>query len=962
MAPKKNNKKKNAGGNGGADDFDLDALYNEVMNAKETPAQESKPATAKGKKQKAAAKKEDDIFDEAAAFLGLDTDAKSENKPKAQTNEKKVDDESKNDANKKNNNNNKQKKGKGKAEPKLNAVALAAKARLEAIQKAEEERKKKEEEERLKREEEERIRREEEERILQKKLEKKEKKRQKIEKQKAEGTYLTETQKKKLKEARAAIEMMKARGLATQESDLTKEAEEQRRKERQEQKMKEEEEKKKREEEKKRLEEEEKNKEEEVLDDWMDAIDDDDVLAAEEAMNQEEDDEEEESSSSSSSDWENDSDLDDEEKIDIARDKRINKAKENRNMDDLRSPIVVVMGHVDTGKTSLLDKIRKTNVQTGEAGGITQQIGATFLPGDNLKKCTDKNKKYLNVPYKVPGLLVIDTPGHESFSNLRSRGSSMCDIAVLVVDIMHGLENQTIESLNMLLEKKCPFIVALNKIDRMYGWEVHKDNSFRDSFAKQPKYTQEEFENRTKQVITEFMQRGLNASLYWNNDDFKNTVSLVPTSAHTGEGLPDLLGLLIKLSQDHLAKKLAYVDSIQCTVLEKKVDEGLGLTLDVILINGTLHVGDTIVVCGLNGPIVTTIRALLTPEPMRDARVKCSFKKYDQIKAALGIKIAANGLEDAVAGSPLFVCTPEDYLEELKDAVMADLNKFRRLLKRNEEGVYVQASTIGSLEALLEFLNNCKPPIPVAGFNIGPLHRRDVIQASVQLEKKPEYACILAFDVKITPDAAQYAQDEGIRIFTADIIYHLFDQFTEYIEGIQESKKESTRQKAIFPCVLKIIPQYIFNRNNPIVIGVDVVEGVLKPNTPLYVIKKEEQEVIKEEEKEGIMGIDNDPTVITQKKEVIKKAKALFIGTVRTIEMDHKALQEATAGKSVAISIEQKEDQSNIMVGRQFDDDALLTSYISRSSIDALKENFKKEMNDDYWRLVIRIKNQLGIN
>lgn len=270
-------------------------------------------------------------------------------------------------------------------------------------------------------------------------------------------------------------------------------------------------------------------------------------------------------------------------------------AKAARTPDNLRAPISVIMGHVDTGKTSLLDKIRHTNVQEGEAGGITQQIGVTQFAKETLAAQTQCLQRAGAFDIKLPGLLVIDTPGHESFTNLRSRGSSLCDIAILVIDLMHTLEPQTIESLNLLKKRRAPFIVALNKVDRCYGWKSTPNGPIRESLANQDENCQLEFKDRTKQCITALMEQGLNAKLYWENDDLSHTVSLVPTSAVTGEGVPDLLMMLITLTQARLTEQLMYHEALQCTVLEVKVIEGLGHTVDVVLVNGTLREGDTIV-------------------------------------------------------------------------------------------------------------------------------------------------------------------------------------------------------------------------------------------------------------------------------------------------------------------------------------------------------------------------------
>jgi len=504
-----------------------------------------------------------------------------------------------------------------------------------------------------------------------------------------------------------------------------------------------------------------------------------------------------------------------------------------RSKDNLRSPICCILGHVDTGKTKLLDKIRQTNVQEGEAGGITQQIGATYFPVEALQAKTQVVNKDGAFKFNVPGLLVIDTPGHESFSNLRSRGSSLCNIAILVVDIMHGLEPQTLESMRLLRDRKTPFIVALNKIDRLYGWKKIDNNGFQDSLAMQSKGVQSEFRDRLEKTKVAFAEQGFNAELYYENKSMAKNVSLVPTSAHTGEGIPDMLKLLVTLTQERMTNKLMYLSEVECTVLEVKVIEGLGTTIDVILSNGILREGDRVVLCGLNGAICTNIRALLTPAPLKELRVKSQYVHNQEVKASLGVKIAANDLDNAIAGSRLLVVGPEDDEEDLEEEVMSDIENLLSKVSKTGRGVSVQASTLGSLEALLEFLKVSK--IPVANISIGPVFKRDVMQAGIMLEKSKEYAVMLCFDVKVDKDAQAYADEVGVKIFTADIIYHLFDDFTKHMAQLVEQKKEDSKLLAVFPCVLS--PIAVFNKKDPIVVGVDVTEGNLRLLTPIAAVK-----------------------------------------------------------------------------------------------------------------------------
>ncbi|TEA11508.1 Eukaryotic translation initiation factor 5B [Colletotrichum sidae] len=680
--------------------------------------------------------------------------------------------------------------------------------------------------------------------------------------------------------------------------------------------------------------------EDDVKDSWDADTDDEQEKQAEAAAKAngndkdkaDEEDEDEESESDSESDDSEDERETQARQAELQRKKEAAERREKahqaalaaRSKDNLRSPICCILGHVDTGKTKLLDKIRQTNVQEGEAGGITQQIGATYFPVDAIKQKTAVVNPDGAFEFKVPGLLVIDTPGHESFSNLRSRGSSLCNIAILVVDIMHGLEPQTLESMRMLRERKTPFVVALNKIDRLYGWKKIDNNGFQESLALQPKAVQNEFKNRLEQTKLAFSEQGFNAELFYENKSMAKNVSLIPTSAHTGEGIPDMLKLIVQLTQERMVGSLMYLSEVQATVLEVKAIEGFGMTVDVILSNGILREGDRIVLCGVEGAIVTNIRALLTPAPLRELRLKSAYVHNKEVKAALGVKISAPNLEGAIAGSRLMVVGPDDDEDDLIDEVESDLANLFSRVEKTGRGVSVQASTLGSLEALLDFLKDCK--IPVANVGIGPVYKRDVMQAGIMLEKASDFAVMLCFDVKVDKEAQAYADDVGVKIFTADIIYHLFDAFTKHMADLLEKKKEESKMLAVFPCVLNTVA--VFNKTNPVVVGVDVVEGQLKVNTPIAAVKT---------------------NAVTGVKEVIQ------LGRVTSIERDHKQIPVCKKGQpSVAVKIEMGGHQPTY--GRQLEEPDALYSLISRASIDTLKEFYRKEVSNDEWQLIIKLK------
>ncbi|XP_071086769.1 eukaryotic translation initiation factor 5B-like isoform X2 [Haliotis cracherodii] len=648
----------------------------------------------------------------------------------------------------------------------------------------------------------------------------------------------------------------------------------------------------------------------------------------EEESEEESDEESDEDSDEETESSEESSDEEDMTPIERGREKIEKWTREcakKRTTDVLRAPVVCVLGHVDTGKTKILDKLRRTHVQDGEAGGITQQIGATNVPVEAIMDQTKMCKEFQKQELKVPGLLIIDTPGHESFSNLRSRGSSLCDIAILVVDIMHGLEPQTIESINLLKEKDTPFIIALNKIDRLYQWKAGAGSDVHNVLKKQTTHTRSEFDERMNQVIVQMAEQGLNTTLFFNNKDPSEYISMVPTSAHSGDGMGNLIALICEMSQTVLAERVSYSEALHATVMEVKALPGLGTTIDVILVDGKINEGASVVLAGTDGPIVTQIRGLLMPQPMKELRVKNQYEHHKEVKAAQGVKIIAKDLEKALAGLPLYVARDKDEEEYYKSEVAKALKDVLESIKLSERGVFVQASTLGSLEALLEFLKTSK--IPYAGINIGPVHKKDIMKASIMLEHDSQYAVILAFDVKVEREAQDMADNLGVKIFMADIIYHLFDRFMEFRAELKRKKQEEFKHIAVFPCKLRVLPQFIFNSRDPIVLGVSIENGFIKEGTPVCVPSKE----------------------------------FVDLGRITSIENNHKNVDMARQGQEVCIKIESLPGDTPKMYGRHFDHTDILVSKISRESIDAVKDYFRDDMQKQDWMLIVELKKQFAI-
>jgi len=532
-----------------------------------------------------------------------------------------------------------------------------------------------------------------------------------------------------------------------------------------------------------------------------------------------------------------------------------------------RQPIVCVLGHVDTGKTSLLDKLRKTSVQAREAGGMTQHIGASFFPVETLKQLIGPYLTSFKTGIEIPGLLIVDTPGHEAFTNLRRRGGSVADIAILVVDILKGFEAQTFECLEILKARKTPFIVAVNKIDRVPGWNPQQSTPFLKSYASQSSFVREDLDNRLYQVMGEFSRLGFKTDRFDHIRDFTVNVALVPTSAKTGEGLAELMMVLVGLTQQFLKKRLQTTDgAAKGAVLEVKEEPGLGLTLNTIVYDGTLHCDDLIVVGGREGPITTRVRAILVPKPldeMRDPRDK--FSSVDCVYASAGVKVVAPNLEGALAGAPLFAVPSGEAPAKYAKLITEEIGRIRIAIE--VDGVIVKADTLGSLEAMAEILKANNVQVRIA--DVGDISKRDVIEASVVKTREPLVGAILAFGVKTLPDAQEEATANNIPIFNQPIIYNLIDAYLEWAKNKREAKSEQEFEALVKPGKVMVLPGCIFRRAKPSIFGVEVLGGRLKP-------------------KYGLMrAVDSGD-----------------LGEVQQIQDQGKAVPEAKQGMQVAVSMD----------------------------------------------------------
>lgn len=565
----------------------------------------------------------------------------------------------------------------------------------------------------------------------------------------------------------------------------------------------------------------------------------------------------------------------------------------------IRQPIISVLGHVDSGKTTLLDRIRGSAIAPGEAGGITQHIGASEVPIENVRNSCGILLEKMKVDVKIPGLLFIDTPGHEAFTTLRRRGGSIADLAILIVDINEGFQKQTDESLMFLKEFKTPFVVAATKIDRLLGWRSEENACFLAGFASQDARAQDELEEKLYRIVGQLGEKGFKSERYDRVEDFAKAICIVPVSSVTGEGVPDLLVLLTGLAQKYLEKRLEVSEGMgKGTILEVREYRGLGTTIDVILYDGIIKRGDTMVIGG-SGILVTKVKALLKPEPLKEMRVERVFQPIESASAASGVKISAPDLTGVIAGSPVrFVRSERGEREAIKD-VEKEIEEVE--IETENQGVIIKADTLGSLEGLIKTLKGLK--IPIRKAKVGSILRNEVMEASGM--KKP---VIFAFNVPVLPDAEEAAKKLEVKLFRSNIIYRLIEDYQKWEADMKKSAETRLIESVIHPGRMVILRGYVFRQSKPAIFGVEVVAGMIKPGYKL-----------------------------------MKGGK--IIGEVKELQAEGENVTKAKIGEKVAVSVD------GVTIGRQINEGDTLETFLSQRDLEILNV-MKAKLPEDERRLL----------
>jgi len=477
-------------------------------------------------------------------------------------------------------------------------------------------------------------------------------------------------------------------------------------------------------------------------------------------------------------------------------------------MTQIRQPIITVAGHVDHGKTSILDRFRGSSIQASESGGITQKISFTKYPLEQVHKVCPLIKK-AKIDLKIPGFLFIDTPGHAAFTNLRKRGGSLADLAILVVDIKEGIKPQTAEVISILKANKTPFVIALNKIDTISGWQAR--DSIKESIETQAINVKQEFETALLTFQGALQNHGFDSDLFYEVKDFTKKIALVPCSAKTSQGISELLFVLAGLSEKFLTKNLTLSSDAKGVVLEIKKEKAME-NVESILYDGQLNIHDQIAIATFNGVLVTKIRAL---EEIRPLSQKYESKK--SATAATGVRIQITNKEGLLPGMPFQKLN--DNLAEITREFKKEISK---AIETDKQGIIIKADSLGSLEALITLLRQAN--IKIVKASIGDITKTDIISAKANLDINPLDAIIVGFNVKAEEDL-----DLGnIKILTDDVIYKLIEDLELWRKEKQAEIERERLMGLATICKLEILPKYVFRNSNPAIFGVKVLAGKLK--------------------------------------------------------------------------------------------------------------------------------------
>lgn len=583
----------------------------------------------------------------------------------------------------------------------------------------------------------------------------------------------------------------------------------------------------------------------------------------------------------------------------------------------LRSPVVCILAHVDHGKTSILDYIRGSAIAKKEAGAITQMIGAYYLPQKTIIGACGPLKQTAQEMLKVPGLLFIDTPGHEAFTSMRERGGSIADIAILVIDIAQGIQPQTVESLKILRANKTPFIIALNKVDLLFGWKKQNTPSIAQSLKMQSEQVQALLDEKLYTAVGKLSEIGFEAEQYDRVSDFTKQILMVPCSAKTGEGMAELLLYLSGLCQKFLCNDLQAEVSgpAKGSILEVKDEKGLGTTLDVIIYEGSIRKNDLVAFATQNGPKVAKVRGLLRPPvPGEKTEGGMRYVYEDEMHAAAGVKIYAPEVSDALAGSPLLVVGSKEIGGQIEEEISGQIKKIL-VDEGAEAGVVVKTDTLGSAEALMRLLRNAS--VSVKKIGIGAASKMDVIAANTAKIENKYVGAVLCFNVPVSEDAKEEAAKCAVPIFSSDIIYSLLD---EYVKWASEEKEKDTREamcSAPYPCKMLVLPNCFFRLCKPAIFGVEIKLGKLHNKTP------------------------------------IMDSGGNMIGQIKGIQNDGKSVEEAVMGNKVAISID------GPYCGKTFKIGDYLYSYVNREQAKMFCSKCAGELSEEEKRLIEEI---VGIN